>query len=201
MAIDFMVMPLSRYLTGDFITPNMRWAWEAKVPYSIISHEGTRPCPPNEPFGGPGAPERRPKSRELLLRDYATYPFDIPQQLWDEASMDEPTFHRVDPRSYEALIEWASTPRAAPAKLFGLVKPKGEPQELHMGLSLFLPCAFAAPWKMDSPFIDRWTGSSVSALTELRTHKLPKEARPAAETLQAALQDSVLLRMPMIVDS
>jgi hypothetical protein len=28
MAIDFMVMPMSRYISGDFITPGMRQAWE-----------------------------------------------------------------------------------------------------------------------------------------------------------------------------
>ena len=32
MAIDFMVMPFSRYVVGDFITPVMRYAWEQGLP-------------------------------------------------------------------------------------------------------------------------------------------------------------------------
>jgi hypothetical protein len=34
MAIDFMVMPMSRYISGDFVTAAMRWAWEQGVPYA-----------------------------------------------------------------------------------------------------------------------------------------------------------------------
>lgn len=40
MAIDFMVMPLSRYLTGDFITPSMRWSWDSGVPYFVMGPDG-----------------------------------------------------------------------------------------------------------------------------------------------------------------
>jgi hypothetical protein len=55
-AIDFMVMPLSRYLSGDFITPAMRVAWDQGVPYTIVSPDGTRELPPGLPFGGADAP-------------------------------------------------------------------------------------------------------------------------------------------------
>jgi hypothetical protein len=52
MAIDFMVMPLSRYLTGDFITPEMRWSWESGVPYVILGPNGKVEFPKDVPYGG-----------------------------------------------------------------------------------------------------------------------------------------------------
>jgi hypothetical protein len=59
MAIDFMVMPMSRYISGDYITPAMRWAWEQGIPYAVHGPQGKRELPPNIPFGGADAPERR----------------------------------------------------------------------------------------------------------------------------------------------
>lgn len=46
MAIDFMVMPLSRYLVGDYVTPVMRMAWDQGIRYTITTQEGTRTLPP-----------------------------------------------------------------------------------------------------------------------------------------------------------
>ena len=36
MAIDFVVVPLSRYLAGDIVTTQMRTAWDSDVPYFIL---------------------------------------------------------------------------------------------------------------------------------------------------------------------
>jgi hypothetical protein len=65
MAIDFMVMPMSRYITGDFVTPTMRFAWSQGLPYAIVSPDGKREIPPGSPFGGGDAPERRSQVVEM----------------------------------------------------------------------------------------------------------------------------------------
>ena len=50
MAIDFMVMPMSRYIIGDFVTLTMRFAWSQGLPYTIVSPGGKREVPPGSPF-------------------------------------------------------------------------------------------------------------------------------------------------------
>ncbi|HEY0466374.1 MAG TPA: hypothetical protein VGC79_19325 [Polyangiaceae bacterium] len=47
MAIDFMVMPMSRYITGDFMAPTMCFAWSQGVPYTIVNPDGKRELPPD----------------------------------------------------------------------------------------------------------------------------------------------------------
>lgn len=59
MAIDFMVMPMSRYITGDYVTPTMRFAWSQGLPYTIVSPDRQREIPHGSPFGGNDAPARR----------------------------------------------------------------------------------------------------------------------------------------------
>jgi hypothetical protein len=41
-AIDFMIMPISRYIAGDFITPIMRFCWEQGTPYFVFGPDGKR---------------------------------------------------------------------------------------------------------------------------------------------------------------
>src|ERR1043166_564264 len=94
MAIDFMVMPLSRYLAGDFITPAMALLWERGVPYRMVGPDGMRELPPNQPFGGPGAAEkRRALISEVVEALAPAFGGELP---WDEASDAEPRFERVD---------------------------------------------------------------------------------------------------------
>src|SRR5213596_535435 len=107
MAIDFMVMPLSRYLAGDFVTPVMQWSWDNGTPYSIIGPDGARTLPVGVPYGGPDAVEKRRGVLPMLLDDLSAMPID--DGAWDEASNAEPCFHRVDPGAYGALLEYAES--------------------------------------------------------------------------------------------
>jgi len=194
MAVDFMVMPLSRYIAGDFISPAMRLAWDAGLPYSLIGPDGTRQIPKDLPFGGPDAPARREAIMEMLLGDLRALPL-IESSLWDERSASEPAFHRVDPRSYEALLEEAAQPqRRGPFGIFG-----SAPAAMHVGTTLLLPCDFAATFAMSSPFL-RQVGSTPRALKELSGRAWSAMAASAAETLRAALQDAARMGVPMIVD-
>ena len=181
MAIDFMVLPISRYISGDYITPMMRAAWQQGLAYAIIGPEGRRECPPNEPIGGADAPARRAALQSMLHEDLTALPPAVAAHLWDEASAAEPRFHRVDPASYQALLEAAAA------------------QAPHATATLFVPCPLEQAFTMSSPF-DRVTGSVQAALFELRSLPWPAEADSARTTLTDALNDALALRLPMIVD-
>ncbi|PCC69286.1 hypothetical protein SAMN02745121_08891 [Nannocystis exedens] len=195
MAIEFMVMPLSRYIAGDFISPAMRIAWDAGLPYSLIGPHGMRQIPQDTPFGGADASARREAILEMLLGDLRALP-EIGDASWDESSVAEPAFHRVDPGSYEALLEDAARPKKR--GLFGIFGT-GPSAMLHLGTTLLLPCDFAATIEMTSPFVRR-VGSTPRALKELSNRPWSARAASAVETLRTALQDAARRGLPMIVD-
>lgn len=193
MAIDFMVMPLSRYLAGDFVTPNMRAAWDTGVPYFILGPQGRRDFPRDVPFGGPDAAVQRARFVPMVVEDLAQLP--IPRGAWDEASSAEPVFHRVDPRAYGGLLEHLAT---QPGSLLDRL-PWTAKRE-HVGASLFLPCDFPRTLAMRSPF-ERQVGSVPRALAVLEGRAWPGEVSAAVVTLRDALGDAQRLRLPLIVDS
>lgn len=192
-----MVMPLSRYIAGDFITPVMRWSWDQGTPYQIIGPDGPRVMPPNVPYGGPHAPENWARFAPMIGEDFAAR---FPELPWDERSPVEPRFHRVDPRSYGALLEHAQTsarPRSGLAKLLGRGRSR-PPGVAHLAASIFLPTATDV-FMIDSPRVSV-VGSAATALEALAAD-VPEEAASARETLCDALRDAVELRLPMVVDT
>jgi hypothetical protein len=194
MAIDFMIMPLSRYVSGDFVTPVMEFAWATGVPYKLVGPEGVRELPPNTPFGGPDAPERRLQYVDLVLDDLRGLSPEVAGNLWDERSPESPRFHRVDPVSYQELLKYFEEPRRSSALRFWQpTRPS------HSMATIFLPIEFDAPLGMTSPF-ERTAGSTPRALRELDGMRASRSAESAAETLKCALRDSAEIRLPMIVD-
>lgn len=194
MAIDFMVMPISRYISGDFVTPMMSASWEQGVPYFVVGPDGKHELPPGVPFGGPGAGEYRSRIVDMVLEDLRSLPSPISRALWEERSEAAPRFQRVDADSYQALLAFfAARPRRS---FFGLRKAE---KAAHCATSLFVPCDFEDPIPLTSPF-ERIAGSTTQALVELSRGGIPDPARTAAETLAAALKDSAEVRLPLIVD-
>ena len=182
MAIDFMVMPLSRYVSGDFITPAMRFAWDQGLSYTVIGPEGEIEYPMGIPFGGADAPKRRAECIPMVLEDLRAHS-TISSELWDEASKHEPCFHRVDPSSFEEL-----------RRLLRELAPS-----IHLEAELFLPFDFASPFAMNAP-LKTTAGSVPRAFQELESRQWNELAQPAALTLADALVDSKRLRLPLILD-
>jgi hypothetical protein len=194
MAIDFMVMPISRYISGDFITPMMRAAWTQGIPYIIYGPESSRRLPADLPFGGADAPAYRERIVPMVLEDLRALSPSVARNLWDEGSQAEPRFHRVDPSSYQSLLELLSSWKEG--SWFSL---RRRPKTSHASMTLLLPCELDVPIQMSSP-LERTAGSAKRALAELARAKLPKEAASAAETLEQAIADSIELSLPLIVD-
>jgi hypothetical protein len=198
MAIDFMIMPLSRYISGDFVTPTMAFAWELGGPYSLFGPAGRRDIPKNTPFGGTDAPTKRAKFVPMVLDDLKSLPGTLSANLWDEASSAEPTFHRVDPSSYDSLLEEAKT-RATRPSFLGLVKRKTL-GPAHIAAMVFFPVPFDEAFEMPVVLLERLAGSAPVALRELEAGGWADAASSARDTLMDALRDAVRLNLPMIVD-
>ena len=194
MAIDFFVMPLSRYVAGDFITPTMRLAWDTAGRYVIVGPEGTRELPVDQPFGGADATRRREEIVPMILEDLRALPAPL---TWDERSDADMRFYRVDPGSYGALLEEANHRRGRPSFLGFLTRAQALTP--HVTAALFLPSSFDETFQMVSP-MERVVGSASVALRELGAGEWSERATPAREALQAALEDAQALGLPMVVD-
>lgn len=195
MAIDFFVMPFSRYVAGDFITPAMRLGWEAAGRYVIVGPEGTRELAKDEPFGGVDAARRREAILPMILDDLRAMPIS---PTWEERSTAEPRFHRVDPRSYGALLEEANHRRGRPSFLGFLTR--AQVTTPHLTATVLLPCAFDETFQMVSPF-ERVVGSVDVALRELAAGNWSERTTLARTTLKEALEDAQALQLPMFVDA
>ncbi len=194
MAIDLFVMPFSRYIAGDFITPAMRLGWETAGRYVIVGPNETRELPRDQPFGGADAAQRREAIMPMILEDLRALPTPF---TWDESAAAEPRFHRVDPPSYAALLEEANQRRGRPSFLGFLTR--AQVTTPHLTAGVFLPSSFDETFQMASPF-ERVVGSVDLALRELAAGKWSARTFPACETLQAALEEARALRLPMFVD-
>lgn len=198
MAIDFMVMPLSRYVAGDFVTPAMQFCWDQEVPYRIMGPDGVRELPPNVPFGGMDAAAKRERFVPMILEDLRrAFTNDV---QWDERSSSVPRFHRVDPSSFQALLAHTEK-RAKPSLLGKSMKrdPADRDRRAHLLGTLFVPGELAQVVEIESPLKAIMASVSI-ALAEL-SQPVPADAEPARETLRAALQDASELCLPMIVDA
>ena len=198
MAVDFVTMPLSRYLSGDFVTPAMTFAWQQGVPYSLFGPGGRREIPKDTPFGGADAQKKRARFIPMMLDDLKKLPGTLGAISWDEASVAAPTFHRVDPKSYESLLEVAKSRVTRPSFLSFLKRKTAVPA--HIAASVFLPVSFDVPFDMPVVF-ERVAGSATVALRELEAADWPDSTSSARDTLLDALRDAVRLQLPMIVDT
>jgi hypothetical protein len=192
MAIDLMVMPLSRYFSGDYITPMMREMWEQGLPYKIVGPEGVKACPPGLPMGGEGAAAHRESIQEDLSQDLRALPEPISSKLWDERSEVPPRIHRIDHVSFGKLLELAPGKKG----LLGIGGKRPIP-ELHA--TLFFPQDFEGVLDLELP-MQAQAASAPRLLAKLVAATIPAEAEEASAVLGEALRDCIELGFPMIVD-
>ena len=193
MAIDFMIMPLSRYIAGDFVSPSMQLAWDMGTAYTIFGPEGAKQYPPGVPFGGPDAAERRMRIVDEIRRGSpASCPRPCRHDSGTSARRRSPASTGSIPASFGALLEEASKRSRGFLGIFGK-KPS------HLAALLMLPCPFDAPFPMDSP-ISCDVSSVPRALAELRSTTWSAPCASAVETLGEALDDAVRLQLPLVVD-
>jgi len=191
-AVDLFVLPLSRYIAGDYITPMMRACWAQGLPYEIVGPQGTRALPPDVPVGGPGAGEHRARIQEMLHEDLLKLPAAISGQLWDERSELEPRFHRLSHTEYGRLCELAQGRKG----FFGF---GSSPQLPELEASWFAPQEFDGAFEVEEPLRGR-VASAPALLRALEGARIPTDMQGVVQVFRAALQDSVECRWPLVID-
>jgi hypothetical protein len=191
-AIDLMVMPLSRYWAGDFITPAMRAAWQHGLSYAIVRpNQPRQDLPPGIPFGGPEAAAHRHDALEVVN--------DLQRQLglrWNDASDQEPTFYRPDTSSFGALREAAAASERRPGFLGRLVGKRASQNHLAHA-TIFVPGHVPQLLSGDGFVL----GSAIAAGAELHRINWPLAAAEALDSLRNALDDAKRLRLPLVIDA
>lgn len=191
-----MVMPLSRYVAGDFVTPQMELAWQLGSPYKQIGPNGVRDFPQGVPYGGPDAAERRADVAREVREQLAPLFDPLP---WDEGSQAAPRFHRTDPVALEAFRDHLTAPYK-PTLLDRLLRRSRAPAGLaHVFGTIFVPASVAELTQIERP-LPGIIASIGTALAFLDA-PCPPEAEYARDTLREALVDAQALGLPMIVDA
>jgi hypothetical protein len=191
-----MVMPVSRYLAGDFVTPMMAMSWKTGVAYRIAGPDDMREIPPNQPFGGPDAPAKRRQAIQTVIDALApAFRGTVP---WDEASEATPRFERVDPRSFEAMCEHV-VKLTRGSKLERFLRRPADPGPAHLLGTLFVPAELRGAFELEAPMEGIMT-SALEALRQLQ-RPFPEAAASACATLRTALTAARELNLPMIVDA
>lgn len=196
MAIDLMIMPLSQYWSGDYITPAMAVCWERGIPYKIVTAEGVSEFPPGTPFGGADAAKQRKQFIPVAIEYIRRLPFGIGKSPWDEDSATPAAFVRVDPASYGVLLaECEARFSFRPSFFAKLAGKRARRSHVAAGVVL-LPVDFDAVFDLD----DKAIGSLYRAREELAGVDWPESVEPSLGLVREAVDTAIELRFPMIVD-
>jgi hypothetical protein len=198
MAIDLLIMPLSRLWSGDYITPAMRQAWDLGVPYRIVRpNQEIQEFASGTPYGGEDAPTKR-KEYIVLARRYITQlPQGISKYAWDESSSVEPEFYRLDPKSFGSLLEEAQEKISKSQSLFQRVTGRS-PCIPHLpSAEAFFPVPFQHVFELDRKRI----GSLVMLKSELEKTVWSQRVEPSLGILREGVEKALHLRFPMFIDS
>ena len=108
MAVDLLVMPLSRYWSGSYITPEMRAAWAKNGTCQIARVDGAdETLKENTPIGGEDAYERWARLRDAIPTYLASLPYDVANEDWPESDPQEPFISSIPHPDYGAYLEIA----------------------------------------------------------------------------------------------
>lgn len=215
MAVDIMVMPLARYISGNYITPFMEQIWALQGVYKVVRpavamEDAIEEIPPGVPFGGLQAEARCEAIAGELVQCLKQQP-ELAGGLWDEAA--EPAFFdRVDHgtlwdlrwRAATMVGEKPSLLRRIARRLLG----RGEvatPATLA-AVNIFVPGAFDEPFELEAPskmsVYD--CGSLARLMDELAQLAVSVEAGTAEgevlSRLVAAAEIAGERRLPLILD-
>jgi hypothetical protein len=195
MAIDLMVMPLSRYWSGDFVSPAMETAWSLGVAYTVLGPSGARTIPEGEPFGGPGA---RAKRASLLAEmPERMREIGVDSRGWNERNDDAPYFARIDPRSMESMMADAIRNLDVEPGFFDRLRGVA-PRRSHLAHAVVL-----LPHVHDR--IETHEGVAIGSLPRVQTELDEVIWSPASDDAvrewRAAVAEATRRRLPLVVDS
>lgn len=200
MAVDLLVIPLSRYLAGDFVTPEMRAAWDRGEVARIETVAGeTIECPKGTPLGGKEAKVQASKWREAMDRYRASLPHGIDAIEWNEDAAGAEVVETVDHNAWGALVTAA---RKKYERRGGLLTKllSGRPKAASHVVNgvVFVDAAFARPFQKGEVIFASLPGALVE-LSDLEG--LDALAGAAREAFQKAAVEAREQALPLIVDA
>jgi hypothetical protein len=196
MAVDLMVMPLSRYWSGDYVTPAMRFFWKQESPYVVFTPSGTKALPPGQPYGGTDAHVDRERLLERTIPGlFSKLARVTPDSPWDEHTSAEPCFYRPSNAGMAALMD-AAVKLTRPKRRRWSRAVATPPYHLALA-AIHLPMHFPNP--LDGAGLV--FGSLFALEVVLTANAWPPAAVDAVESFEAAISDAKRLSLPLVVDS
>jgi len=183
MAIEVLIMPLSRYWAGDYVTPGMQRALDPSAPrYKAPARRFSR-----HDASLPGGPERAAQERTQLLEKripqlIRNFPYEA-SSGWIETSETEPLFFELERAGYEHVL------------MDGQDASFDHMPHL-LTASIFLPPRFVRTFEREG-----LQYGSIPVLTgELRKVSWSRDAEQTAALFAHASTEALRLNLPLFVD-
>jgi len=201
MAIDLFVMPLSRYASGDYITPAMQIAWSIGAAYAIMTPEGRIDCPAGLPFGGAEAGDVRRKIVSQLPRLREALGQVTRDRMWDEEADGDIGNWRPSSSSFGAFLEQAER-ELTRRSLWERIRGRPEPTAQLLQATCFLPVSIKSPFVLTPPWArdEMLTGSLSVLANELARITPVEEAAEAHAMFTEAVEEAERRKLPLVVD-
>ena len=199
MTIDLFIMPLTRYLAGDYVSEAMRYAWSMGQPYRVETPDGeTAEVPRGMPFGGRDASAKRQALLPPMQELFDSLPgIRAGHRPWDEASDAEPVFCGVDANAYDLLVRDARSQLEKRPSWILRTATNEQAYTPHLAYAhYFVPFSFRAPFERGA--------ETIGSLDKLRNELEQLEPSAGAERVyrdfRVMCDRAQALRLPLIVD-
>ncbi len=195
MAVDLIVTSLSKYWSGDYITPVMQDAWDIGADYKVMTPQGVTTIPKGTRYGGEGAKDERKELVSFVNQIMEALPFEGSSGAWNEES-EHFGFHRVDPDAFGELTKRADKQFTQKIGLIGRFKGR-KGSVSHLGRALiFIPIDFDTPFDLEGKAFASLQGAK-KELDEGDWNGIPREA---LKPILDAFSEAMSAKLPLVVD-
>lgn len=191
--VELYIMPLSRFLSGNFASDAMQQAWRMGADYRMPTAAGGGSRPRGVPYGGPDAPRLQDEWLEKTQRFMLDLPAELGGVHWNESARQS-RYHSLTEVGLEELRRQARRRLDKRPTLGGLISRRR--YRSHTGhAQVFLPVLFESAFSHE----ERQYGSVLTLLKELTQAEWTSPAAACVKVLQAAGREAAELRLPLIV--
>lgn len=195
MAVDLIISSLSKYWSGDYITPVMRGAWDIGADYKVMTSQGVKTISNGTPYGGEGANHKRQELVSFVDQIVEALPFEGSSGAWSEES-EHFGFYRVDPDAFGELAKRANKQFTEKIGLIGRMKGR-KGSVSHLGKSLiFIPIEFETPFDLAGKVFASLQGAK-KELDAGDWNGIPQEA---LQPILDAFAEAMSIKLPLVVD-
>lgn len=195
MAVDLIVSSLSKYWSGDYITPVMMNAWEIGADYKVMTPQGVKTIPKGTPYGGEGAKDEHKGLVSFVNQIMEALPFEGSLGAWSEES-EHFGFYRVDPDAFGEIAKRSDKQFTQKIGLIGRLKGrKGSVSHLARSL-IFIPIEFETPFDLEGKVF----ASLQAAKRELDAGDWSGISQESLQQIRDAFSEALSVKLPLVVD-